>query len=48
MPVFLLLVVTTIYLWVAILFAWRGDVGMAIIYFGYAFANVGLVGVGMR
>lgn len=43
MAPFLLVIVTSIYLWVAILFACQGNAAMAVVYFGYAAANVGLI-----
>jgi hypothetical protein len=45
MPVVLLIVVTSIYLWVAIIFACQANWAMAIVYFGYALANVGLMAI---
>ena len=45
MPVVALIIVTAIYLWVAIAFALQGNLALAIVYFGYALANVGLMAV---
>lgn len=45
MPVVLLILVTAIYFWVSILFAWQGNFAMAIVYFGYGVANIGLMAV---
>lgn len=39
----LLIAVTMAYAWVALEHAWKRDANTAIIYFGYALANVGLV-----
>lgn len=45
MPIVLLLIVTSIYFWVAIIFGWQGNWAMTIVYFGYGLANIGLMAV---
>lgn len=43
MPFWLLILVTAIYTWVAITFVHSGQIGLAVMYAGYAFANVGAI-----
>lgn len=45
MPFWLLLVVTAIYAAVTAMFAADGKYLLALVYFGYSIANVGLVGL---
>lgn len=43
MPFWLLLVVTAIYAWVSVDLFRSGQLAMAVMYCGYAFANVGAI-----
>lgn len=48
MPLFWLVIVTAIYLWLSIAFARQRNFALAVVYFGYALANVGLLAVAER